>query len=379
MSRRWVLMLAATAACGVARGAEIEGRVLDGSTPNGVVAGQDVRLTAQFADGERVDRTVATAEDGSYAFTDLPGDTADVYVVTTVYHDVDYVSGFLKFPLDSETLETDLLVYASTNDASLLRLNARHFVVEIAPTADHVLVTEVLAFGNPGQMTIVPEEPVILDIPHDATDVQAIEGFEHAHLDDGGLLALSLDGVVRPGTFRFEGAVRYHLPARFPLGMNVRETLPTDESTVLVSPLGSEVSGEGIEPLGQIDLGDGIVCDRYRLPVQAGVANVSFFIDPVHRAAGRSPRTPIIVGGLLAFFGGLMLLRDRDREGGAGEDRPTRELQRLTADRSRYLSEIVALESRGGGDDAAKAEREKLLLKATALQELIDELTERDA
>jgi hypothetical protein len=361
---------------GVAHGAEISGRLLDGSNPDGFVTGHEVRLTAQLASGERVDRTVTTDAAGAYAFAQLPGDTADVYVLSTLYEGVDYVSGFLRFPPSAATFDADLLVYESTSDASLLRLNARHLVVEIAPDADHVLVTEVLAFGNPGQKTIVPEEPVTLAIPDAATHVEGVEGFDHAHVE-GAVMSLTLNGAVRPGTFRFEGAIRYHLPTRFPLSLDVRETIPTDEATVLVSPVGSRVTADGLESLGQIDLGDGVVCDRYRLPVQAGAGAVTVLIDPVRRAAARDPRTPLIVGGVLALFGGLLLARERARSG--GEARPARELERLVGDRSRYLSEIVALDARAADEPEARAEREKLLVKATALQELIDELTERRA
>lgn len=360
---------------GVAHAASIQGRLLDGSTPDGFVTDHDVRLTAQLGAGERVDRNVATDEKGFYAFTELPGDTADVYVLSTSFDGVDYVSNFIRFPLGADLVESDLLVYHSTTEDSLLRLNARHLVIEIAPDADHVLVTEVLAFGNPGQRTIVPEHPIALHIPHAAFNVVAVEGFEDAQVADDHV-NLTLTGGVRPGTFRYEGAVRYHLPARFPLGVTVQETVPTDEVTVLVAPAGTDVSGEGLEPLGVIDLGGGVVCDRYRLPVEAGAPAMTVFIDPTVRAMSRDPRTWTIVLGLGAFFAALVLLRER---GGSGPARPTEDLARLERDRQRYLVEIVALEAGADGDPAAHREREKLLVKATAIQELMDEMAERGA
>jgi hypothetical protein len=82
-----------------------------------------------------------------------------------------------------------------------------------------------------------------------------------------------------------------------------------------------------------------------------------------------------------AFFAGLVLIRERkpSRKG----PRQSSEAIRLARERDRHLADLVALDDRqalGEGSEAEyRRERERLLTKASALQELLDEMTRRDA
>jgi len=352
---------------------EVRGRLLNGSEPSGFVPGHDVRLTARLSTDERLDRTVTTDDDGRYVFADVPGDTADVYVLSTTFEGLEGVSPLLRFEANADVLEHDLIVHEVSGDATGLRLLGHHFVLERREQSDKVMVTEVVAISNPSSDTIRPDQPLLFPIPENATEVTPLEGFEAAVVREG---VIELPAQIRPG--HLDGAFRYFLPAGSPFTFRGTVILPADQVTVLVSPPDTEVEGMGLQLLGTIDLGGGALCDRYQVPNP--VPGGSFEVT-VHWPGARTGASWMIVGGVMAFFAGLILLRERDPD--EKEPRLPPEARRLTRDRDRHLTELVELDerhARGEVDATTHArERERLLMKAGALQELLDEMARPEA
>lgn len=357
----------------VATGAEVRGRLLNGSEPTGFVASHDVRLTARLSTNERLDRTATTDAEGYYTFSDVPGNTADVYVLSTTFEGIEGVSPLLRFDPGDDALEFDLIVHEVTNDSGGLRLLGHHFVLERREHADNVMVTEVVAISNPTSDTIHPAEPLRFPVPPDAIEVTPLEGFEASVIRDG---AIELPTQFRPG--HLDGAFRYFLPTRSTFRFTGTVILPADQVTVLVSPPDVEVEGAGIEHMGTIDLGGGALCDRYQVPVPAPGGT---FEITVRWPGTRSSASWLVVGGVMAFFVGLVLLREREPDERGPRLPP--EARRLAGERDRHLTDLVELDerrARGEVDAETHArERERLLTKAGAMQELLDEMAGREA
>jgi hypothetical protein len=354
----------ALAAAGVAEGAELRGRLVNGSTPGGVVPSFDVRLTGRLGTGERVDRRTVSGPDGAFRFEEVEGDTADVYVLSTNYQGVDYLSPFIKYSLQETDRESDLIVYEVSDDRNALAVQGHHYIIECPPEATQVMVTEVLALSNATLKTFRSHTPLSFPVPQGATEVTPLDGFESGFFGEG---AMQLSAIVRPGGL--EGAFRYFVPARYPLTLPLVVAMPTEEMTVLVSPPGTKVSGRGAEltSMGPVDLGE-VVCDRYGVVATGGTATI--VVEPKRP---RAVASVLIVAGLLLVFGAAIFARERVASPRARR-RP--EDPRLVAERDRHLRELVALEqqaaTRGLDGDDLRTQRERLLAKAGAVQELID-------
>ena len=348
----------------------IEGRILNGSEPDGVLAGHPVRLTGSSDAGQRVDLADTTDATGAFAFTDLAPDTAMVFAVSTEHGGVEYVSDLLRFGPFFHELETELVVYDTTDDLGGVHLLGHHFIIEAIPGAPSTVVTEVMAISNPGRRAVHGGEVLTFPLPEGARSVEGFDGFEGVHAAHG---EVHLDRPLPPGTT--EGAFRYLLPADDPVTVTGTMVLPTSEITVLVAPVGAEVEGAGLQPLGEIDLGT-IRCDRYSVPIPAHVGGSFRVTVSVPQPLMGAPY--VITGAFLVAFITLVLTRGRLGMPVAG---PGPEARRLAAERDRHLQEIVALEARRDAGqldpDAFDAQRETHWVKAVALEELLEEMSAR--
>ena len=209
-----------------AQGTEIAGRLMNGSQPNGVIAGTEVRLTGRLSTNERLERSAVTNDEGWYRFTELPGDTADVYVLSAEFGGVEYASRLIAFVLGETEIESDLLVYEHTSDPADLDQHGHHYILEIPGGPHEVTVTEVIALANHGQRTFHDHQGLGFPLPPLATNVEPMEGFETGTVYDG---AIHLSVPIRPGNHQV--AFRYKMPAGSPFRFSGHVAMPTDERT----------------------------------------------------------------------------------------------------------------------------------------------------
>jgi hypothetical protein len=350
-----------------ASGAEIEGRVLNGSQPDGFVAGVEIRLSATLAGGEPLRQTTRSDAEGRYRFVGLPADTADVYVVAIDFMDVTYASPLLHFSLGQPALTQDLLVYEATASPDEIALGAHHVFFETQPDAPTLRLWEIFSIRNDGSRTYTGD-PIRFPLPHGATEIVGFEAFEAA---DAVGHEMRLPGPIYPG--QHVGRIGYLLPARFPLEFDVQQVLPTDEVSIVITPPGSKVSGEGVRFLRTLDLGDGTTGDRYGVPIPSLGSSAHVTIEP---ATTTEYAAWLIVGALLLLFAGVVLAREERQRARRGVPAAAR---RLEAERDRYLKQIIDLERGGDGRGeraGSEKEQEKLLARATALQAMIDDALE---
>ncbi len=350
---------------GPADAAELTGRVLNGSEPDSGVADLEVRLMGRLATGERLDRVTTTRADGGFGFAELPGDTADVYVLSTNFKGVDYVSRFLDFTLGVPGIETNFVVYDVTDDPGILRLEGHHYIVDAQSDPRSVLVTEVVAIANDTARTFQSHQPLIFPLPPSATSFEALDGFDGAYVEHGGV---HLAADIQPG--RFDAAFRYLLPASAPLEVSFPGGgLPADEISLLIAPTDIDVSGDGLSFTRSVPLQENMLFDRYAVTTSSP-AGAFRFRAAVERPSAAAPW--IISVCMLAAFGLLVFAREH-REARAPLSADVRALVR---DRDRHLAAVVDLErahAAGSIDDAAfERDRERLMIKAGAVQELLE-------
>ena len=182
------------------------------------VKGLDVRLFA-FGEGkQRAQWSGRTDADGRFRFEHLNTEPNTRYIASVLYQGVVYLSESTTFPKDAAaserpTLDLPVTVYPSGPAPGHLSLDSMHFIVEQEPTRGALRITEVLAFLNPDERTLIGDEDgtitLSLDLPSGADDIQIHEGFVPAQVglsDD----ALVYTGPIYPGTTQvvFSYAVR---------------------------------------------------------------------------------------------------------------------------------------------------------------------------
>jgi len=356
------------AACG----AIVSGRVVNGSEPDAVVPGIEVWLTGTVGAGDRLERTTRSGDDGWFRFTDVPDDTANVYVVSATFDGLEYASRLLSFAEGESEIGTDLFVYEATQSADDIRALGHHYIFDPAVDADSVMVTEFIVIANHGSRAFVAAAPLTFPLPAAARDVRVFDGFESAELVGH---ALEFRPTLHPG--HLEGVIRYLIPAKEPLHFESTITIPTDEVTLLVTPVGSRVTGAGLQPMGITELAAGLRYDRYRITETVPGSSFSVAVEMV-RSSG--PNAWIIVGGLALVFAGLVSVRRRSERPTRGGGSP--EARRLESERNRHLEELLDLERQSKVGDTPESEfqaqHDRLLAKATAVQEMIDRLSEAD-
>lgn len=125
---------------GAVRFGSVEGTINAGSADITLPAGLETRLFVFSMTGEEVLTTTAAAEDGRYRFEDVPIDPQYVYMTSTTYNEVTFVSdmrtGADASP-DTGVLDMPLTVYGVTSDPADLTISL--LLHQAAPRSDGTL------------------------------------------------------------------------------------------------------------------------------------------------------------------------------------------------------------------------------------------------
>src|SRR3990172_9107245 len=168
------------------------------------VGGQTVTLTIYVNNAEVDKKTATTDARGAFTFA-VPADPARTYLVTVKYKGGDYDSPQVTFKVGEIAKQVTMRVYEPTTDASVLRVNIQHMIVE--PGEGLVQITELLVFANPTDRTYVgakvredgKRETLQFRLPDGAANVSYLEGLMECCVfaAPGGFLD-TMD--VKPGT-----------------------------------------------------------------------------------------------------------------------------------------------------------------------------------
>ena len=168
------------------------------------VGGQTVTLTIYVNNAEVDKKTATTDARGAFTFA-VPADPARTYLVNVKYKGGDYDSPQVTFKVGEIAKQVTMRVYEPTTDASVLRVNIQHMIVE--PGEGLVQITELLVFANPTDRTYVgakvredgKRETLQFRLPDGAANVSYLEGLMECCVfaAPGGFLD-TMD--VKPGT-----------------------------------------------------------------------------------------------------------------------------------------------------------------------------------
>ncbi len=200
------LFLLATAASGAAPPpGTITGAVanLTGGKPR-AVGGQMVTLTIYVNNAEVDKKTTTSDARGAFTFA-VAADPARTYMVNVKYKGGDYDSPPVTFKAGETARQLTLRVYEPTTDASVLRANVHHMIVE--PGEGLVQITELMVFANPTDRTYVgakvredgKRETLQFRLPDGAANISYLEGLmECCVFAAAGGFVDTMD--VKPGT-----------------------------------------------------------------------------------------------------------------------------------------------------------------------------------
>ncbi len=267
---------------------------------------------------EVVTLETTVAEDGTFRFDEVPALPHRVFLATTDYQDLTYVSDVVTVvPPDNTEVDLTITVYDTTTDPSALRFQGLHIFVDFL--GDKIRVAELYLLQNTGNETVVAAEEgagvVRYYLPEGATNLQ----FEQGQGQLGDRFIPTDDGfedtfAVPPGQFQVLFA--YELP--YPdqkAAIKHPVSLPVDTFAVLVPAEGVTVEGQDLVP-GEVQDVQGMQVRIYQGPaLEAGdLVDVRLSGFPKEVAGGTVAETPTggdFLGNLTGswwLIGGLVLL-----------------------------------------------------------------------
>jgi hypothetical protein len=289
-------------------GGRIHGRVLDRTAPSHVLAGQTVHL-AIVERGASSDQETTSGPAGAFEFTGLAVGGIRVFLLSTQYRGVRYVSDRIVLPPQAPVRDVDLAVYESSSDRQAVRGTLALAVIDVATGALRVSVVQ--GFLNPTDRTVAlsSEDPMVVPLPAEAEHVQTLAGWRDPRVGTG---RIADTFPLLPGSTEIAYAYelkasgsRLRLPWLLPYGAS--------DLQVLVPDTGVSIAAEGLSARGTVT---GPRSRYTRWAGQAVPPGTEVVIDVRGLPAGRDPWPAGIAAGLaVALAGGLALTLRRYRRG----------------------------------------------------------------
>lgn len=291
-------------------GGRIHGRVLDRTAPSHAVAGQTVRLTI-VERGASSDQDAASDPSGAFEFTGLPVGGIRVFLLSTQYRGVRYVSDRIVLAPEAPVRAVELVVYDSSSSRQAVRGTLALAVVDVARGA--VRVSVVQGFLNPTDRTVTlsPEDPIVFPLPAAAEHVQTLAGWRDPRARTG---RIADTFPLLPGNTQVAYAYELktsgshlRLPWLLPYGAS--------DLQVLVPDTGVSFTAAGLGAQGTVTGPSGRYARWTGQSVPPGAEVVMQFRG---LPADRDPWPAAVATGLaVALFGGLALTLRRPRRGAA--------------------------------------------------------------
>lgn len=253
----------------------IAGTVTQGTSGGGEVEGLEATLGVWLG-SERVTTFTTTVEGGRFAFPQLSTDPSLNYIVSIANQGVSYSSDLLSLSPLTPTVTGNIVVFDSTDDASVLRVDRMNWIIETLPQT--LTIGQIYAVGNTSDRTYVgnrsdPDMPAptfAMAIPDGATNL----AFENGIL--GGRFVRQDDRVydtlaVAPGAGTRQIILRFDFPYS---GASATISQPllyqTGELNLFVGDRpGLLVDASPLAPQGVQDIGTGAI---YQLLTGASLA-----------------------------------------------------------------------------------------------------------
>lgn len=306
----WAVAISILPAAAAPTGGRIHGRVLDRTAPSHAVAGQTVRLTI-VERGASSDQETASDPSGAFEFTGLPVGGIRVFLLSTQYRGVRYVSDRIVLAPQAPARAVDLAVYESSSSREKVRGTLALAVVDVARGA--VRVSVVQGFLNPTDRTVAlsAEDPMVVPLPAEAEHVQTLAGWRDPRVGTGRIAdTLPLLPGSTEVAYAYElktSGSQLRLPWLLPYGAS--------DLQVLVPETGVSIAAEGLSARGTVTGPKARYTRWSGQPVPPGAAVVMHFGG---LPAGRDPWPAGLAAGLaVVLVGGLALSFRRYGRGAA--------------------------------------------------------------
>jgi hypothetical protein len=308
----------------------VSGVVRNGSAGGGRVDGLTVVLR-HFRGMELVqERRATVGADGRFTFADLPIAEGEAYLAVVSYQGVEYSSRMIQLTQNPE-VETEIVVYETTTDPSVIRIGSRSLVVAgAAPELETVDVMDIVIVTNQSDRTYLggPSGTVLkLPLPEGALEISPQPGFDYGQprLEPDGTLVTT--GPLPPGTHNV--VLAYSVPySGTRATLTIGTALPTETLRVLVRQGTYELSSRSLLDSGTVEV-SGISYRVFSLDRPVVGDRVTVQVSKLPRAGGGlldvalGPLIAAVVAGLGLVVAGVLtyqIVRQRRASGEAPVD-----------------------------------------------------------
>ena len=201
--------------------------------------------------------TSTVTSDGAFVFDAVPDASGRQYMLTLDYAGLSYGSDIFNFESGREVKGLAMTVYESTTDTSALRIERLHLAAAEAGAGGPVTFSELVLFGNLGDLTIAPIDGIEVPLPQGATAVAVqglVEGNDYTRTEDG----IRLLWPVRPGPSSAQISFTFQLPAGAAVDYSQRVAYPVQALDVAVAET-MTVTGNGLQDRGTETLQNNVV------------------------------------------------------------------------------------------------------------------------
>ncbi|HLA98873.1 MAG TPA: c-type cytochrome [Anaerolineales bacterium] len=238
----------------------LEAGVVNGNVVNasGGEVPDDLVLTLYAFDSMQVvfTQTVTIGPDEKFTFEPVEMLPQRAFLVTTEYNGNTYGSDIGVVRSEETSLSLPILIYETTTDASILRVDRLHLFFEFIDS-QRMRVIELYIMSNPSDKALVAEaegQPVVRFIlPEGATNLE----FQDGALGDRFIQTEDGFGdtvTVRPGMGLYEVLFAYEMPYNRKLDLVKPVNLPVDAVVILIPENGIKVKGEALVDEGTRDM-----------------------------------------------------------------------------------------------------------------------------
>jgi hypothetical protein len=305
--------------------------------------GFDQDASGRLSEVVNIETTVA--EDGTFAFSNVPMALNRVFIAVVEYGGVEYTSALAYARDDQSSITLPITLYETTTDTSALSVDRWHIFLNFE-TPGLVQVIELWVISNPENRVVTSAaagEPVLsFNLPEAASNLQLEDG----QLGDGRYVRTANGfgdlAPIKPGMGAFQIAFAYDLPYTRSIELSRFTSLPV-VSAMVMAPEGMKVEGDLLQRGETRQFQDTSVTIYSTQPLPAG-AMLTFTVSGKPRTgaaanpAGQQTLLLILaLLGLLLIFAGLYLFwRERSR--------PVLETQPAPLDADSLMDAIIALD-----------------------------------